>query len=395
MKILYINHNIEGKGTYWRCFWLAKSLVKMGNEVTIFCLQKKKSIRISKKFIDGICFYFLPRFADQGLAELPGHLLRSFLIVTYSLFGRFDVIHSFNVASPTCGLPFFPIWFFKKIGIIKTKLIVDWDDLWGKEGLTHLNNQGVFSENLAEFLETKIPLLADMVTVVSDELKERAVKVGVKEKKVVKIINGANTELIGRFSQKQSRKELGISEREKIVCFPGVLTINLELVLSSFDKILKKNPNLKLYLLNPLSKEDERLILASGIKKNIQVIGFKPYDIYLNYVAAADVVLLPRSNHILDRCEFPARLGDFMALGKPIVTNKSGDAWKILYENKAGLVAKLEDENDFASKINSLLVDTVLASKFSKRVVELVKTEYSWDFLAKNLIDKIYLDCLC
>jgi len=390
MKILFINHNIEGKGTYWRCFWLAKSLVKLNHDVTILCLQKNKTIKISKKFIEGIKIYHLPRFADQGIAELPGHLLRGILIIIYSLFGKFESIHFFNVASPTCGLPVFPLWFFKKIGIIKAKLIVDWDDLWGKEGLTHLNNQGFFAENLAEFLETKIPPLADSVTIVSEELKKRAIKAGVKETKIVKIINGADVELIGKFSQNQAREDLGIDKNEKIVCFPGVLTINFPLVLSSFGKLLRKNPKLKLYLLNILSKNDEKLILDSGIGKNILVVGFKPYDIYIKYVAAADVVLLPRSDHILDRCEFPARLGDFMALGKPIVTNRSGDAWRILEDNKAGLSAESGDENDFASKINILLTNTVLAKKFSQKVIKLVKAKYSWDFLAKRLINDVY-----
>jgi len=390
MKILFLNHNVEGKGTYWRCYWLARSLVKQGNTVIVLCLQKKRSIKISKRVIEGVQFYFLPRFANKGVVELPGHLLRIFLILIYSLFGRFEIIHSFNVASPTCGFPVFFIWFFKKVKFIKTKLIVDWDDLWGKEGLTHLNNQGIFAENLSEFLETRIPPLADAVTVVSEELKNRAIKTGVKKTKIFKIINGSNAELIGKYSQGQSRKDLGIDEKEKIVCFPGVLTINLPFVLSSFKESLQKNPKLKLYLLNLLSKDDEKLILNSGIEKNILVVGFKPYDIYLKYVAAANVVLLPRSSHILDRCEFPARLGDFMSLGKPIVTNKSGDAWKILEDNKAGLVANMADENDFALKINSMLEDTGLAKRFSLKVMELAKTKYSWDFLATRLLKEVY-----
>jgi len=77
-------------------------------------------------------------------------------------------------------------------------------------------------------------------------------------------------------------------------------------------------------------------------------------------------------------------------LGKPIVTNKSGDAWKILEDNKAGLVANIADENDFALKINSMLEDTGLAKRFSLKVMELAKTKYSWDFLATRLLKEVY-----
>jgi len=62
-----------------------------------------------------------------------------------------------------------------------------------------------------------------------------------------------------------------------------------------------------------------------------------------------------------------------------------------LEDNEAGLVANTEDEKDFVLKINNLLENTALARKFSQRVVELVKTKYSWDFLSKDLKNNVYL----
>jgi len=390
MKIFLINNNPKGRGTYWRCFWLGRSLVKQGHQVTIYCLQSKKTLKTNTQIIDGVKVVALPRFANSGLKELPGHLFRAIYIFFKTVFSKVNVFHTYNVASLTCGLPVFPLWLIKKLGLKRFKLVVDWDDLWGKEGLTHLNKQGVITENIADFLETKIPLLADKVTVASDELKERAVKAGVKPKNITKIINGSATDVIKTTSKKDARKILKIPLDEKVVCFAGTITINLKMVLSSFELVGKKLNNLRLLVLAPLKPEVEHLINDSKMANKIYKVGILPYEKYLLHLAASDLALLPRSKHILDRCEFPSRLGDIMALRRPTLTNRSGDAWKLVEESGAGLVAEVENDKDFAKKMIQILTDTSLARKLSKNARVAAEEKYSWDELSKKLYNKVY-----
>jgi glycosyltransferase involved in cell wall biosynthesis len=390
MKIFYINNNPKGKGTYWRCLWLARGLVKQGHQVTIFCLQDRKSLKISTEVIDKVKVIALPRFSNSGLKELPGHILRVIYIFFVLLFSNIDVLHTFNVASLTCGLSVFPLWFVRKLGLKRFKIIVDWDDLWGKEGLTHLSNQGFVTEHVADFLETRVPLLADRVTVVSSDLKRRAVKAGVNPDKIIKIINGADVDRVKPIRKSLARKKIGLLPEERVISFPGTMTINLKMVLDAFDIIAARIKNSKLILINPLGEKERTLISQSGYTDKIISLGFLPYDKYLLYLAASDVVLIPRSNHILDRCEFPARLGDALALGRVVVTNRSGEPWRILKDNKAGLVAEVDDYRDFAAKIMKILSNEDFASELSTRARMIAEKKYSWNNLSRKLLREVY-----
>lgn len=390
MKIAIVNNNPEGKGTFWRCFGFAKYLVKAGHSVTLLCLQDRKNFKISTRTRDGIKIILLPCNFNSGFKEFPGHLVRICLIVFFILKRKFDIAHFFNVAFPTCGMPVFFLWIFKKVGIVKSKLIVDWDDLWGKEGLTHLNNQGWLAENMADFFEKNIPLFADEVTVVSEEIKRRAILAGVKPERIHKIINGADIDTVKPMAMFKARTMVGLNKTEKIVCYAASIMMSLDYVISSFEKVTEKVKNSRLILLNQVNDKVKKTILKSRAKNEISLISFQPYERYLLYLAASDVVLLPRSNNIIDKCEFPGRLGDIMALGKPIVANKSGDSWKIIEDNEFGLVVKVGDTIDFASKVVQILNDPKQAKKLARNGRRAAEDKYSWGKLAKDLIQNVY-----
>jgi hypothetical protein len=126
-RIVFLNHNQEQFGTYYRCFFLAKGLSEKGYKVTMLCASGKDfDLRVRKKRInDRFQIITLPRvkyhtfFTGQIELRLPITLL-------YILFARYDMCHAFTVAQPQIGIP---AWVAKKIR--KKKLIVDWDDAWG------------------------------------------------------------------------------------------------------------------------------------------------------------------------------------------------------------------------------------------------------------------------
>lgn len=390
MKVLMISSNSEGKGTFWRTLWFARYLVKFGNEVLIICLNSENKFVFTSKIIDNVKIILLPRLAHQDFAELPAHLFRAVWITVYEIFHKFDVVHFFNVPSLTSGLPAIPLWLFKKLGLKKCKLIIDWDDLWGKGGLVALNNQGWLAINVADFLEKHIPLLADKVTIVSDEIEKHALLAGINKNKIFKIINGADVKNIHPINKNFSRKKVGLNLKSKIICFPANIKICLPYVIACFDKVCDKLKSCQLILLNPISDYVKKCVNGSRFKDKILIIGFKPYQDYLFYLGSSDVILMPRSNHVLDKCQFPSRLGDIMASARPLVTNYTGDAWKIVEESNCGLIAKVGDERDFSNKIIYLLSNPKIASKLGKNGRIAAEKEYSWEKQTRSLFKEVY-----
>ena len=62
MKILFLNHNVKGMGTYIRCFNFAKHLVRFGHSVVLVILTSTphRILTPKKEFIDGVEVIFMP-----------------------------------------------------------------------------------------------------------------------------------------------------------------------------------------------------------------------------------------------------------------------------------------------------------------------------------------------
>ena len=61
MKILYLNHNFENEGTFNRCFFIGRELVKMGHKVTILTVSNDApQFWLKKRIRDGVKIVSLP-----------------------------------------------------------------------------------------------------------------------------------------------------------------------------------------------------------------------------------------------------------------------------------------------------------------------------------------------
>lgn len=386
MRILILNHNDKDKGTFFRCLFLGKYLCKAGNEVVLSCLNPERGIRTKKTEDESVeIFLLVGQHGSSSLFELPYHLLRSLLNIRLALFGGFDVIYSFNVASPTTGMPIVFLKLLKKLGLFKKRLVVDWDDWWGSGGLTSIDNKGRLIEGAANIFETKIPPLADMVTVVSDTLKEHATNIGITPSKIINVPNGANVGAWCSIDQKKIRNELGLPDEANILCFAGrVLTI-FDNLIKSINLIVKKAPNTVVLIIAPLKNSHLTRISDLGLKNNIIYLGVQPYEVLLHYLRASDILLLPRVDNYSERANYPGRLGDYLASGRPIVTNPIGQIERVINDNHCGLIAKINDAEDFAEKVIELINDPELSKQMGDKGQKIARDLLAWPIIVEKL----------
>ncbi len=383
MHILILNHNAENHGTFFRCFFLAKHLTQRGHLVTLSCINsKKKILSTHKKKVDGINVLLLPSLGDNSISDLPRHILRAGINIMYGIENNFDIIHSFNVVSPTTGLP---TVFFKLMSVFKvkkSKIIVDWDDWWGRGGLTKISGQGKFIESVATYLEENIPKVADSVTVVSQPIKERALGIGIKHDKIFKLINGANEDIIKPLDKIKMREELGLPHNKNILCFVCSVTTTIDFLMKVMKIIIKKKPNVLLIIISPLNKSQLEMMEKSEIRSNILAVGTQPYINVVKYQGASDILLLPRTNNVCDLAGFPARMMDYLCSGRPIVATALGELEIVIHDSNGGLLAHIDDADDFANKIITLIEDKALCDKLGKNGREAAESKYSWEKIA-------------
>ena len=322
MRILILNHNDRDKGTYFRCFSLGKNLVKVGHDVVLSCLNTDGSLfRTATEFIDGVKLVLVPgQFGSSSIRELPFHFFRAVLNIKMTLLGKFDAVYAFNVASPTTGIPIVILKLLKKVGIFSGEILVDSDDLWGRGGLTSIDGKGGLAVWVAGFMETKIPLLADKVTIVSHFLKDMLIKAGVDPDKAFIVPNGADVSGPYFADTTFPRAELGLPADKPILCFVGRALWVFDYLLAALSIVVRKKPDTLIVYISPLQDTHMKAIQQLGLSSNFICPGVQPHDVVCKYLSAADVLLLPRMRNGIEQANFPGRLGDYLAAGRPIVS---------------------------------------------------------------------------
>ena len=130
MKIAFLNHNLFGRGTYFRAWNLARELAARNHNVTLITFSDKVNPFPKTETVEGVKIIktgkWFPTIATDG-GYSPWDIFQRIL---YMSFNRFDVVHGFchrfNVSLP---------WFWSKFIKPDSLYIADWADWWCKGGI--------------------------------------------------------------------------------------------------------------------------------------------------------------------------------------------------------------------------------------------------------------------
>ena len=152
---------------------------------------------------------------------------------------------------------------------------------------------------------------------------------------------------------------------------------DLNLALDAFSKVLRHHPNALLIL----TGSPKFLKLRSS---NILPMGFLPKEEYGRVLGACDLCLLPLSDHLANRARFPGKFGDYMAAGRPVVSNDVGDVGRLIREHNVGVVTK-PTPDDYAQGIVDALKQPGSLSVWGSNARKLAEGNLSFDILSQDL----------
>jgi glycosyltransferase involved in cell wall biosynthesis len=312
-----------------------------------------------------------------------GQILRTLLGIILAVSDKYDIVHGFAVAQPSTGIPTMICRYLKN-----GHIIVDWDDLWG-EGFAEFHN--ILTKKILEILEKKIPHMAEKVTVVSDLLIKQSMAIGLNKENVIKIPNGSDIERIKPIDKLQARKKLNLKTNAPILVSVGHTFLRgYNIFFKAFSLVIREVPNAKLLLIGNIELSDEIMKVFEEISRNVILKGVQAPGLIPYYLAAADVLILPMDDNIIEKARWPIRLGDYLASGKAIVSNAVGEVKKVLTEDNCGLTASPTDPKDFAEKIVKLLENEELRTKLGKQARKVAEEKYSWIKITERL-NQVYM----
>lgn len=386
LNILFLNHNIENYGTYFRCANLAKALALRGHRVTLICSTRENfSLKIKKRLQKNLITILLPRVRISHYHT--GHTLRALLNSFYLLKKNFDILHSFVFPVHPISFPTIIAKVFKR----DIKIYLDADDLWKGGWATYYKQPFKY---VLERSEELLPQFSSGITVVSELMKKRFRAVGVPDNKIYYIPNCPTfkREEIGKA---QARARIGTSKDRLLICMGHTYTEGLFIMLDAFITTLQKIPNLKLIFLGKmvLSKPfyKKMNIYLNKYPSNIILVGEKDIDEVKEYIAASDALLLPMDNNPIEEARFPIRFADYLNSGRPIVSNAVGEVKRIIERYQCGFLAEPTNRDDFADKIAEALTNEEFAALICQRAMEVVDKFLNWDKVSK-ILENIYYD---
>jgi len=387
--ILFISSAHEMSATYFRAFFLAKHLAQRQHRVLLIASSRKSTLEAERKFVDGVNVFLLPSlvvfdaniFLNQ-ISRIATSLMQTMFNCALERMHAFNVLHSFDVAGLQNAAPTMISKISRLFKITNNTIFVDWDEWWGQGGLLSMM-RGMYSvlSPLIGFLEEKIPLSADAVTVPTEPLQERARNVGVGPENLYLIPNGCNTDFIRPLDMHEAREKLNLPIKNIIYTQVGLLDREpLKLLIQAHKKVLTHHSDALLLLVGLNS--DQTDFVKSFKLANIIYAGRQPYQKIPLYLAASDVMLLPFADTPFDRGRGPLRLGDYLAAGRPIVATSLPETRKIV--GKCGLLAKPDSSVQFAEKMLEMIENPELRKKNGERARWLAE-KYSWKICAQQL----------
>lgn len=208
---------------------------------------------------------------------------------------------------------------------------------------------------LETFYEEHFRTRADATTVVSRALAERAERLGVPADSVFRIPNGSPVDIVMPVDPSTHRKEFGLPLDMKIVADSGLdVMLGIETSFNAVRQASEVDNRLLMVMCGGHRKALERLALRTGIGSRFRHFGELPFDAMVRLMSCADVFLMGYPDRIANRGRWPGRMGIYMALGRPVVSNPVGEMKWLFDDYDLGLSAA-ETPGDMCAAILRLL----------------------------------------
>jgi len=386
MKILISNCGVKFGPNFLRSFCLAKGLAKLGNDVTLLTSQNKETRFPYKEFVDGVKIIAFPGILPQRVAKGGLDFLDTFLRILYIIYRNFDIVHADCGHRPSAG---WSCWIYKLIkkGIYTCEW---WENYRIKERELLKRTKKKYSwlalyfyDKWAERFDKRI---ANGIICLSKHLQDLCITLGIKKDKTVIIYGGADINAIKYIEKKKARKILGLSEDSFIIGYSSINDteiVDLEPFLIAMRHLKQKFP--KIIWFSTGGNLSDTIKHRFSIGEEYLELGWLNYNKYNLYLSSADLLLCLLKDNLINQARWPNKLGDYLAVGRPILVTEVGDIK--IFAKKYKNLFNITDWNPKSIYENTckVLANLDYHDKKGKWVRLLAENEFSWDIRAEEM----------
>jgi glycosyltransferase involved in cell wall biosynthesis len=370
---------------------IARYLVERGHRVTLMVTSDNRRLGIVESEWDGVRVIEFPDLLWGKLRS--GWDLWSLLnrvIYLHSETQSYDLIHCFETRPGTIH----PALYFARRHNLP--VLSDWNDWFGRGGIIDILRPRWYRFLfgwLETYYEEAFRPRCDGTTVISTALQRRAEKLGISSDRICHLSGGAIPEQYLNRSLEECRTHVGLPLDVPILGFASSDShLDMEIAFSSLAIVARTHPAVKLIMTGDVRSSVLKLAQEFGVEKNILLTGYLPEEELPWWLGCANAFLLPFPETVYNVGRWPNKIGLYMSLERPFVTNPAGDVKTLVEEYQAGVLADTTPE-DFADKIIFLLNNPDIAHQLGKNGREAALTRYNWKSLVCAL-EEFYLRIL-
>lgn len=205
---------------------------------------------------------------------------------------------------------------------------------------------------------------ADHVFVQSERMLEDLTSKGIARQRMTSVVMGVDLEIA--IPEAIPPADDARLTGKRVLIYLGVLARirQVELLFDMLRLVREQFPDVLLVLVGEAEDEAQgkslrRQAEQAGVAQAAIFTGWLPVREAWRYVRAAEIGLAPVPRGPLLDCGSPTKVGEYLALGVPVVANDNPDQERVIREGGGGLCVPLT-ARDFAQAVSRLLADAQL-----------------------------------
>ncbi len=381
MKILLLNANRVGIGTYHRALHFGRELARHGHTVTMMTVSQDSRLRaIKRRDAERFIVIECPNLLDELLPWHASGILDIALRIRELWRGDYDVVYAFEY-QPNISIPVLFARRFKRF-----VLISDWCD-WHAGASYHFGGYRL-AHAVDRRFEEHIRHRADFVTTINETLRSRAAALGIANERLAIVGEGVDPAYIAPGDRDQARRTLGLPLDASIVGTIRDAPSCVELLCDALASL----PGVRLLVIGSAPELARDAARRSGIADRLLAPGRVSDADLPRYLAACDVLALPLEDNLTNRGRWPHKLGDMIAAQRPVVASRGGE-FPALLEARAAACLVEHSATGFARAIGEILARPDAYTAMARRGRELIERELNWDVIGAWLVEVVDRAC--
>ena len=299
-----------------------------------------------------------------------------------------------------CDLPLAPcaVWLGRLLGV---PVHYDMGEIYPEflRSLRQLERQGplkrlIRTPRLAEWVERPVLRSVACTYVVSDESRDRCVRLGVSPERVV--IVGNTPESLPDLSRPETvPADVAdwVRDGREILLFVGIIIADRGVldVIRAIPALQTQRPKAALVVVGdgPERPVLEREVRALGLEGSVRLLGWKVPEVLVGYYRAGQIGLLPFRDSPHVRLTLANKLFDYMGAGLAILASDLPSTRRVLLETGGGRLHIPDSAADIARAAAEMLEDLPGRRTMGANGRHAAETVYSWERDAERLREAV------